>query len=207
MFLQKRLATPRIPFFLLMAMIGSVTSFSTTPPPASVPRQETKVFAATLSRQDLIHTIITGTPVATAVLLFSWPANAMPPQKSYSTNAKNLDRLNAGDSSGGSVYNNNPTAPAARRRRAMQGCKVGSARKEAGRILGQPKKKQWSEKECVSDNNCIYALIRLSLSRWWWWLYKYRTVQSLRSKQMVSSNNIRLLRFIKTEYRSDAKQS
>jgi hypothetical protein len=77
-------------------------------------------------------------------LCFAAQANAMPPQKSYSTNARNLDRLNGGDSSAGSVYDNNPSAPAARKRRAMQGCKIASARGRAATILGKP----LSEKDC-----------------------------------------------------------
>lgn len=144
--LTKRLAT--ITLLVFLAMIGSVSSFSTTPS-STARRDETKL-RATMSRQRLLHNFMTGMPPVAAALLLvssSTTANAMPPQKSYSTNAKNFDRLNAGDSSGGSVYDNNPSAPAARRRRAMQGCKVGSARTEAGRILGQPK---FSEKDCVS---------------------------------------------------------
>jgi len=70
---------------------------------------------------------------------------AIPPQKSYSQNAKNMDRLSAGDASGGSVYDNNPSQPTARKRRAMQGCKIDSARQEAADVLGL---KKLSEKDC-----------------------------------------------------------
>ena len=80
-----------------------------------------------------------------ALIISSPPTLAIPPQKSYSTNARNLERLNSGDSSGGSVYDNNPSAPAARRRRAMQGCKIASARNKAASILGQ---KSLAEKDC-----------------------------------------------------------
>ena len=72
----------------------------------------------------------------------------IPPQKSYSTNARNLDRLNAGDSSGGSIYDNNPSQPAARKRRAMQGCKFPSARVQAANILGYTDNRALSEKDC-----------------------------------------------------------
>lgn len=57
-------------------------------------------------------------------------AIAIPEQKSYSTNARNLDRLSLGDASGGSVYNNSPTSSSAAKRRAMLGCKTDVARKQ-----------------------------------------------------------------------------
>lgn len=66
--------------------------------------------------------------------------------KSYSQNARNFDRINEGDFSGGSVYDNNPSAPGARRRRAMQGCKIQSAREEASDRLNL--NSFLSEKEC-----------------------------------------------------------
>lgn len=64
---------------------------------------------------------------------------------SYSSNARNLDRINAGDFSGGSVYDNNPSAPASRRRRAMQGCKIPVAREEAAEQLAVA---SLQEKDC-----------------------------------------------------------
>eukprot|EP00579_Thalassiosira_antarctica_P007096 CAMPEP_0201889244 /NCGR_PEP_ID=MMETSP0902-20130614/29520_1 /ASSEMBLY_ACC=CAM_ASM_000551 /TAXON_ID=420261 /ORGANISM="Thalassiosira antarctica, Strain CCMP982" /LENGTH=187 /DNA_ID=CAMNT_0048419757 /DNA_START=19 /DNA_END=582 /DNA_ORIENTATION=+ len=73
------------------------------------------------------------------------PSQAMEEQKIYSNNARNFARLNNGDSSGGSVYDNNPTSPKARARRAMVGCKDTSARSLAGESIG---KKQLSEKDC-----------------------------------------------------------
>eukprot|EP00814_Leptocylindrus_danicus_P017656 CAMPEP_0116026624 /NCGR_PEP_ID=MMETSP0321-20121206/13994_1 /TAXON_ID=163516 /ORGANISM="Leptocylindrus danicus var. danicus, Strain B650" /LENGTH=169 /DNA_ID=CAMNT_0003499523 /DNA_START=264 /DNA_END=773 /DNA_ORIENTATION=+ len=51
---------------------------------------------------------------------------------SYSSNAKNLNRLSTGDASGGSVYNNSPPSNAAAKRRALTGCKSDLARREAG---------------------------------------------------------------------------
>ena len=39
--------------------------------------------------------------------------------KSYSANARNLERMNTGDMSGGSVYDNNPKSEAGKRRRAV----------------------------------------------------------------------------------------
>uniref|UniRef100_A0A7S2PTR9 Uncharacterized protein n=1 Tax=Skeletonema marinoi TaxID=267567 RepID=A0A7S2PTR9_9STRA len=73
------------------------------------------------------------------------PAEAIPEQKVYSSNAKNFQRLGEGDSSGGSVYDNNPTSPKARARRAMVGCKNNSARSLAGESIGNTR---LSEKDC-----------------------------------------------------------
>ena len=73
------------------------------------------------------------------------PAEAIPEQKVYSSNAKNFQRLGEGDSSGGSVYDNNPTSPKARTRRAMVGCKNTSARSVAGESIGNAR---LSEKDC-----------------------------------------------------------
>lgn len=44
------------------------------------------------------------------------PPSAIAEEKSYSSNARNMARLNAGDSSGGSIYDNNPSSPKARSR-------------------------------------------------------------------------------------------
>jgi hypothetical protein len=65
--------------------------------------------------------------------------------KAYSSNARNMDRISAGDFSGGSVYDNNPSSAGARRRRAMQGCKIPSAREEAAEGLHV---KNLGEKDC-----------------------------------------------------------
>ena len=65
--------------------------------------------------------------------------------KSYSQNARNLERLNAGDSSGGSLYDNDPKTESGRKRRAMTGCKIPAARQEAAENLSV---KSLSEKEC-----------------------------------------------------------
>lgn len=66
--------------------------------------------------------------------------------KSYSANARNLERMNTGDMSGGSLYDNNPTTTSGQRRRAMTGCKSAIAREEAAEaILGV---QSLSEKEC-----------------------------------------------------------
>ena len=66
---------------------------------------------------------------------------------SYSSNARNLERINSGDYSGGSVYDNNPKSEAGKKRRAMVGCKNPVAREEAASLLGLP---DFSEKDCNS---------------------------------------------------------
>ena len=64
---------------------------------------------------------------------------------SYSANARNLERINSGDYSGGSTYDNNPTTEAGKKRRAMVGCKSFIAREEVAETVGA---KSISEKEC-----------------------------------------------------------
>eukprot|EP00571_Detonula_confervacea_P016559 CAMPEP_0172311068 /NCGR_PEP_ID=MMETSP1058-20130122/13664_1 /TAXON_ID=83371 /ORGANISM="Detonula confervacea, Strain CCMP 353" /LENGTH=184 /DNA_ID=CAMNT_0013024125 /DNA_START=54 /DNA_END=608 /DNA_ORIENTATION=- len=92
-------------------------------------------------RRDVLKT---GSLLAAFILGYgSLPSHAE--EKSYSSNARNMARLNNGDSSGGSLYDNNPTLPKARARRAMVGCKNSSARSLAGESIG---KKKFSEKEC-----------------------------------------------------------
>jgi hypothetical protein len=68
--------------------------------------------------------------------------------KSYSENARNLERINAGDYSGGAVYSNNPPTDAGKKRRAMVGCKTPVAREEASVVSLTGKK--ISESECNS---------------------------------------------------------
>lgn len=68
--------------------------------------------------------------------------------KSYSENARNLERINAGDFSGGAVYSNDPPTEAGKKRRAMAGCKSPVAREEAADV--NPNLESISEKECNS---------------------------------------------------------
>ena len=68
--------------------------------------------------------------------------------KSYSANASNLERINAGDFSGGAVYSNDPSTEAGKKRRAMTGCKSPVAREEAAEVILNLK--SISEKECNS---------------------------------------------------------
>jgi len=83
--------------------------------------------------------VCTSTIVSSIIPSPSAGAIVIPEQKTYSSNARNLDRLSLGDQSGGSVYDNTPKNPAAAKRRAMVGCKVSVARKQAG---------GYTEKEC-----------------------------------------------------------
>lgn len=64
---------------------------------------------------------------------------------SYSSNARNMERINSGDFSGGSVYDNNPTTDAGKKRRAMVGCKTESSRRETAKLLDRT---SLSEQEC-----------------------------------------------------------
>ena len=128
----------------LYLTIGSVTAFfSPAKLEASCCRMNPQLPAASKvstqnSRSDFLKAAL-----ATATLLASPQATHA---KSYSANARNLDRVNAGDFSGGSVYDNNPSAAGARRRRAMQGCKIPVAREEASEQVGF--KSSLSEKDC-----------------------------------------------------------
>ena len=82
----------------------------------------------------------------------SYPEIVNAEEKLYSSNAKNMARLAAGDSSGGSIYNNYPKTAAAAKRRAMIGCKIDMARKEAGDM---------NEKDCnlrVMDGDSEFML-------------------------------------------------
>ena len=111
--------------------------------PVTIPDTEDRV---SVDRRNLLSK--TGTFIAASMLLgFDGvkPAGAIPEQKVYSSNAKNMMRLGEGDSSGGSVYDNNPSSPKARSRRAMVGCKSASARSLAGEAIGNSR---LNEKEC-----------------------------------------------------------
>ena len=85
-------------------------------------------------------------------------SNAIPEQKFYSSNARNMARLSSGDKSGGSVYDNNPSSPGAARRRALQGCKISSTRNLAA---DKADIKNLSERECnlqVLDGDTEFML-------------------------------------------------
>mmetsp|Transcript_54984 Transcript_54984/g.116865 ORF Transcript_54984/g.116865 Transcript_54984/m.116865 type:complete len:176 (-) Transcript_54984:176-703(-) len=140
---------------ILVLYLPSVISFVLTTPVLRVekPRQVSDNYGVVIAedpstsgvQQSRRAFFETGSIIAAFVLgSGSQPANAIE-QKIYSSNARNMARLNSGDSSGGSIYDNNPTLPKARARRAMVGCKNSSARSLAGEIVGN---KKMSEKEC-----------------------------------------------------------
>jgi len=73
--------------------------------------------------------------IAATFLMLATPSldsNADAAIASYSSNARNMERLASGDSSGGSTYDNYPKTIAGQKRRAMTGCKIPSAREQAG---------------------------------------------------------------------------
>jgi len=112
------------------------------------------------SRRNIINSAIS-LSIFLSTSVISKEANAMiPDQKSYSSNARNFDRLSTGDSSGGSLYNNSPSSASAARRRAMLGCKIDSSRREALKLQGSGLD-QLSEKECnlkVMDGDSEFML-------------------------------------------------
>lgn len=92
-----------------------------------------------------------------ALSVASFPMNSS--AKSFSANARNLERMNTGDMSGGSTYDNNPKSDAGKRRRAITGCKSTTARDEAADAI--LKIRSLSEKECnqmVLEGNSEFML-------------------------------------------------
>ncbi|KAL7526469.1 hypothetical protein ACHAXR_004103 [Thalassiosira sp. AJA248-18] len=88
----------------------------------------------------------TGSLIVASILGSGSQSSQAAEQKIYSSNARNMARLSDGDSSGGSIYDNNPSSPKARARRAIVGCKNSSAaRSLAAENIG---KRKLSEKEC-----------------------------------------------------------
>lgn len=84
----------------------------------------------------------TASPALLSLVLFPTASTA----KSYSSNARNLERMNTGDMSGGSVYDNNPKSEAGKKRRAITGCRSVTAREEAATTILRVD--NLSEKEC-----------------------------------------------------------
>ena len=111
---------------------GDVDRPSADPSAADLPssRRETlkRMCAAATSASALAFLAPWGPPssreAAAAVI-------SIPDAKSYSSNARNLDRISSGDMSGGSSYDNDPSNPRTAKRRAMVGCKIPPAREEA----------------------------------------------------------------------------
>lgn len=83
--------------------------------------------------------------VLTIAAFFAIPTSKSLALSSYSSNARNMERLSSGDSSGGSIYDNYPKTEASKKRRAMTGCKIPSARRAAAQEISQG---SLNEKEC-----------------------------------------------------------
>jgi len=112
------------------------------------------------SRRDILVALSSlSIPVLTVFNSQVRPASAIPDQKSYSSNARNMNRLSGGDQSGGSLYDNSSTNPKSAKRRAMVGCRFGSSRKKAAGLDGMTN--DLSERECnlrVLDGDSEFML-------------------------------------------------
>jgi hypothetical protein len=78
---------------------------------------------------------------AAAMIATLFPSTLVPTDNalalaSCSSNVRNMERLASGDASGGSSYDNFPTSEGSKKRRAITGCKIPSARCQAASILG-----------------------------------------------------------------------
>lgn len=127
--------------FILAAGFQLVGDIKSTSKGASTRRDElgdikSTSKASAVTRRDALG-IHVGVAAALAALVADpQRSNAIPEQKFYSSNARNMARLNSGDKSGGSVYDNNPSSPGAAKRRALQGCKISSTRNLAAKEAG-----------------------------------------------------------------------
>ena len=79
---------------------------------------------------------------------------------SYSSNARNMERLSSGDSSGGSSYENNPKTEAGRRRRAMTGCKSPTAREEIAEKGSSLSEKDCNQRVLEGDSESMLQALR-----------------------------------------------
>ena len=148
--------------FFVVAMTGSTQAFSPSGPIASTKRLQAQ--RVDDSPSAILHS--RSQFLRSSFLVSITCSLALVPQvclaKSYSSNARNLDRINTGDFSGGSVYDNNPSTAGARRRRAMQGCKIPVAREEASQQFSMAR--VMSPKECnlrVMDDSPEFMLSAL----------------------------------------------
>lgn len=143
----------KLPSFLTIAMvIGWTTAFA---PPCATSQSTSRRAVGELHAHHPTRTDFLKGAMASLFLVATAPDSASSAvldsssiflaAKAYSSNARNMDRISAGDFSGGSVYDNNPSSAGARRRRAMQGCKIPSAREEAADVLGE---RSLAEKDC-----------------------------------------------------------
>lgn len=148
--------------FLVMAIFRSSQALSPLGPIDASKRLQSQPAGELLSttRHSRSQFLRTSFLVSTICSLTQLPQASL--AKSFSANARNLDRINAGDFSGGSVYDNNPSTGGAKRRRAMQGCKIPVAREEASQQLGMTG--VISEKDCnlrVMDDSPEFMLSAL----------------------------------------------
>lgn len=97
------------------------------------------------SRGRFVQSSVTVMIATLFTLTLVQPDNAVA-LASYSSNARNMERLASGDASGGSSYDNFPKTDGSKKRRAITGCKIPSARRQAASILGISS--SFSEKDC-----------------------------------------------------------
>lgn len=139
---------------VILAIFDLVFSFSKTCSPTPQPlrllhsRHEHAAHQDTgkpVADRSLFFQSAASITIATLLTLGSGPDSALALPSSYSSNARNMERLASGDSSGGSSYDNYPKTLASQKRRAITGCKIPSARREAAVVLGVS---SVSEKDC-----------------------------------------------------------
>ena len=125
---------------LLLATAVPATSVKPNPPPF---RPRLPNWTPLLPSAVAASALLVGAPVEPAAaalsdILTGAQRNSM---VTYSSNARNFQRLGEGDSSAGSVYTNDlPDGSPAAKRRALVGCKSARARQEVASSL--------SEKDC-----------------------------------------------------------
>ena len=100
-------------------MVTCTLAFAPSPQPQSKILQPNAQADDEMCEKECHRRVLlkTGSLVVASIFGFEGvvkPAEAIPEQKVYSSNARNFMRLGEGDSSGGSVYDNNPTSPKAR---------------------------------------------------------------------------------------------
>ena len=127
----------------LFTILASASAFSVQSP--THPRSPSSALGAMNNHHEVSRGNFLGQFTTAAAFVFLTPPQRSDAATSYSANARNMERINQGDNSGGSVYDNNPSGAGARRRRAMTGCKIPSARAEAASLLGSG---SLEEKDC-----------------------------------------------------------
>jgi hypothetical protein len=137
--LSKEMHSLFVLLVLVSKLLGCASLQFQLNPKDTITRIENPIEDAIASRRNFVSGI------GLAILSVSaFPDDAS--AKSYSSNARNLERMNTGDMSGGSLYDNNPKSDAGKKRRAITGCKSPTAREEAAEVI--LKVRNLSEKEC-----------------------------------------------------------